>query len=878
MSFHPPELFGRHTEIEVVRRFLEDAAADGRALVLTGPAGIGRTALLELTMSTASAAGVWVVSAQGAAEEADLPFAGLSQLLAPLGGVMDRLDPVHRTVLSAVCDHRGGASLAIDGAAVATAVVAALEQAACGRPVVVGIDDLPSMDASSVRCVRHLGQRVTGRRVGLLATARTGSGVEGLPEHRLAPLDEEAAAALLAIRAPRLSRTDRDRLLREADGNPLVLREMPLQVGQTLGPRLRCLFGDEVAALPTSTRRLLLRAALAASGDLDVLLGGGVPDPADLHHAERVGLVEVVGRRVLFAHPGVPAVVTAVATAAERRRAHASLARVFAERPDRRLWHLSEALTGPNEECARGWEDTGRHLLVNGDATGAMAAFDRCAVLTPPGTAHTRRVARSAYVAAAIGGDVYGATPRLGPDLRGSALLWAATARAHVLIRSDGDLDAAHHVLVDALQAVGVDLETERAALTAALDTLLLVCRLAGRTALWEPLRALAPRHAAQIPPELALSVRGARFTRVDRLDPVATVRDGWSLLAVDRVGECSSGLRRVLDDGIRGGATGSATEAAVLLALDAFATGRWDDACRLAHQAQLLCACSGALAMLARAVPALVAACRGDDVVCREHVGTMIGWSAPRDARLVHRHAVHARVLAALGQGDAESAYHQACTLSPPGVVEPDGPARSLVVDLVEAAVRTGRHDEAVAHVRAAQDAGIAVISGRTALVVAGAAALAERGDAARSRFEQALAVPGAQEWPFDVARVHLAYGEYLRRSRATLAARQQLTTSLAIFRRLGAGPWIARAESELRAAGHRTCRARGGASTTLSHQERAVAGLAAAGATNRQIGERLGLSPRTVGSHLSHVFQKLGVTSRAALADALRAANQQA
>ena len=154
----------------------------------------------------------------------------------------------------------------------------------------------------------------------------------------------------------------------------------------------------------------------------------------------------------------------------------------------------------------------------------------------------------------------------------------------------------------------------------------------------------------------------------------------------------------------------------------------------------------------------------------------------------------------------------------------------------------------------------------------MAASAALAEQGDQARSRYEQALVVPGAEAWPFDVARVRLAYGEHLRRSRATLAARLQLTASLATFRRLGADPWIARAESELRAAGHRTPRARGVVPTVLSHQERTVAGLAATGATNRQIGERLGLSPRTVGSHLTRVFQKLGVTSRAALGDALR------
>jgi DNA-binding CsgD family transcriptional regulator len=302
---------------------------------------------------------------------------------------------------------------------------------------------------------------------------------------------------------------------------------------------------------------------------------------------------------------------------------------------------------------------------------------------------------------------------------------------------------------------------------------------------------------------------------------------------------------------------------------------GRWDQACRLAGQAQVLGESHGheALPVLALAVPALVAACRGDEAACGGNVSRMLGWAAPRGARLVHHRAVHARVLAALSRGDAESAYHDACTIIRPGDLGAGGPGRLLFQDFVESAVRTRHHQEATTHVRAAEEAGVAEVSARAALAVAGSAALVVHGDEASSRFEQALAIPGTEVWPFDVARVRLAYGEHLRRSRAMLAARTQLVTALATFRALGAVPWVARTESELRAAGHRVTRARGTVSTVLSHQERTVAALAATGATNRQIGERLGISPRTVGSHLIRVFQKLGVTSRAALADALSA-----
>ena len=474
--------------------------------------------------------------------------------------------------------------------------------------------------------------------------------------------------------------------------------------------------------------------------------------------------------------------------------------------------------------------------------------------------------ARSAYLDASVRGVLDGAAPCLG-----GGSLWSTAARAHLLLHGDGDLDAAHRLLVGAIDG-GADPDGGPEALAAALDTLLMVCRFADREALWSPYRALAAGHAAHVPAPTELEPA--------ELDPIGTVRAGWSLLDMDGVERRGAALRRVVDDGPISGAVGPAISAAVLLALDAFAVGRWDDTFRLAGQAQALCASHGheALAMLAAAASALVAACRGEDVACRDHTSSMIGWAAPRGARLVHHHAIHARVLAALGRGDAESAYHLACRVTPPGAVEPAGVGRVLVMDLVEAAVRTQRRDEAVAHVRGAREAGIPAVSARSALLVAGAAALAEHGDQARSRYEQALAVPGVEAWPFDVARVRLAYGEHLRRSRSMLDARLQLTTALATFRRLGADPWIARAESELRAAGHRVRRAQGMASTVLSHQERTVARLAATGATNRQIGQQLGLSPRTVGSHLTRVFQKMRVTSRAALGEALRAAEQAA
>jgi len=151
-------------------------------------------------------------------------------------------------------------------------------------------------------------------------------------------------------------------------------------------------------------------------------------------------------------------------------------------------------------------------------------------------------------------------------------------------------------------------------------------------------------------------------------------------------------------------------------------------------------------------------------------------------------------------------------------------------------------------------------------------AAAIAAATDrSAVELFEEALAVPGVERWSFDLARVQLAYGERLRRMRTLTEARVQLTAAIETFERVGARPWATRARSELRATGQSKPRVDYSAMAPLTAQEREIASLAASGLTNKQIGERMFLSPRTVGGHLHRVFPKLGVATRAALRDAL-------
>jgi DNA-binding CsgD family transcriptional regulator len=194
-------------------------------------------------------------------------------------------------------------------------------------------------------------------------------------------------------------------------------------------------------------------------------------------------------------------------------------------------------------------------------------------------------------------------------------------------------------------------------------------------------------------------------------------------------------------------------------------------------------------------------------------------------------------------------------------------------MMDLVEAAVHTGRRDEAATHVAAMREANVAAVSSRVALLAGGATAMAAPDESAVGLFEKTISGPNASRWPFYLARVQLAYGERLRRLRSRSASRAHLTSALDAFERLGAEPWAARAAGELRATGLSRPRGELWDRDALTPQELEIARLAATGLTNRQIGERLFLSRRTVGFHLYRIFPKLGITSRAALRDALQA-----
>jgi DNA-binding CsgD family transcriptional regulator len=524
-----------------------------------------------------------------------------------------------------------------------------------------------------------------------------------------------------------------------------------------------------------------------------------------------------------------------------------------------------------------------------------VAALVRAGELSPDPADRSRRLVDAALLASITG--QLDEVPQLLADAgqtpdTPTGLVFAATA--HLLTNNEGDVDAAYRLLDRALDDVADTANTTGLDSYAVLYALLVVSIYAARPEPWKLLKSELDR----FDPETVIPFRLCHDAYTDPARTADTVREGlaraladlpahaalWQVvpLAYAAVGvDALSGyrylIRRMIERERDDGAIGVVIVGLLMLSVDSYEHGQWDEADKLSREGLDLAAANGyrLLGEQLRFQLAFVAAARGNVDLTRALTDEISTWAAPRGIGITQSCARHARAIAALGGGDYEEAYVQAIQVDPPGALAPGVPGRWVIMDLVEAAVRAGHIDQARAHVAAARQAGIDRISPRTALITAGAAAVAaDDDDEAGPLFEAALSLPAADRCPFERARIHLAYGQRLRRARDTARARMHLRAAIDTFDRLGAQPWGQQARNELRATGVATSRPDtlpGTRSASLTAQEWQIATLAATGLTNKQIGERLFLSHRTVGGHLHRIFPKLGITSRAALRHAL-------
>src|SRR5215470_10461861 len=415
-------LHGRSAETARIDVLLA-AARHGRsgALVIRGEAGVGKTALLDYA---AAAAGMKVLRGTGIESEAELPFAALQLLLRSGLGRLDGLPPPQAQAL------RGAFGLAgtpgADRFLIGLAALSLLAELAGDGALLCVIDDAHWLDRASADALQFAARRLGSEGVVLLASAREdGFEAPGLPELSLGRLGREASRALLAEHAPGLPPALADRVLAEADGNPLALLELPaalsgssrvpaalasleLSAPLPLPRRLQQSYYRQVAALPAPTRTFLLVAAAEETGDLGLVRRAaqvlGVPAAA-ADAAERSGLIAVRASEVAFRHPLVRAAVYQGAMSAERGAAHAALAGALddplAGEPDadRRAWHLAAAAAGPDEGVAAALEQAADHARQRLGYAAAAAALERAARLTPAQPDRARRLIAAAGAA-----------------------------------------------------------------------------------------------------------------------------------------------------------------------------------------------------------------------------------------------------------------------------------------------------------------------------------------------------------------------------------------------------------------------------------------------------------------------------------------------
>src|ERR1700719_621673 len=333
-------LIGRVRELGMIETFLERAARDGDALLLSGEPGVGKTSLLDQAAQAALQSGARILRATGVQVEAGMSFTGLNLVLLPLFGDLGRLGDSHREALIVALGL--GEGKMPDLMLISNATLTLFRQAASDRPLLLVVDDLHWLDRASAFVLAFVARRLAESRVGFLAAFRSGEQTffdrSGLPDLVVQPLDEQVSDQFLRNRFPELVPQVRARVLAEAEGNPLALLELPvalttaqraaletLPLAIPLSRRLKALYESRIARLSEATLNLLLLMALDGTGDVRVLRGTS-DDREGLHlfaPAEKAGLasLDTRGRRLSFRHPLIRAAVVDAFSTEDRLRA-----------------------------------------------------------------------------------------------------------------------------------------------------------------------------------------------------------------------------------------------------------------------------------------------------------------------------------------------------------------------------------------------------------------------------------------------------------------------------------------------------------------------------------------------------------------------------
>ena len=904
-----PTLRGRRDECALLDGLLAGArGGHSGVLVLRGEAGFGKTALLEHAVESAS--DLTVLRAMGVEAEVELAFAALHQLCAPVLGGLDRLPGPQSDALAITFGLETGP--VPDRFLVGLATLSLLSEAAQERPLLCVVDDAQWLDRASGQALAFAARRLLAEAVVVLFAARTPTdALAGLPELVVEGLEDADARMLLASVIPgRLDDRVADQLVAEAHGNPLALLELPrgLSASQLAGgfglPRALSLEGRieesyrvRLEALPQDSRRLLLVAAAEPTGDPGLLWRAAerlhISSPV-LDAAETAGLIEVDSRRVRFRHPLVRSVLYRAATPQERSQAHRALAEATDAQldPDRRAWHLAESTGGPDEDVAAELERAAGRARARGGWAAAAAFLERAAVLTPDPPCRARRAlaaAQAKYASGAIADALtLLATAEAGalddPERARVDLL-----RSQIAFASRRDTDAPRLLLEAARKLESVDANLARATYLEALQAAGFAGRLARGAGVAEVSRAVLagpPPPRPPRPPDLLLQGRAIQYT------------EGFAAGA-PIVKEALSGFLRDPDVPRRWLSLASYAAADVwddeiwrALSERGVESARRDGALTalplaLSHFAYVR-AISGEVALAESLLEEIRAATDATGIPSHNYVELWVAALRGREdelAKLVEATATDAlargegfvlgitrQATAALNNGlgrydVALAAVREAVDVDP---FDELGSPRTMP-ELIEATVRCGERPLAE---RALERLAQSTRAGDTDWglgVEACSRALLTDGHAADCLYREAIERLGRTRNRLPLARAHLLYGEWLRRERRRVDAREQLRTAHEMFTSMGTEAFAGRAERELLATGERVRRRNVETRDELTAQEAQIARLARDGLSNAAIGAHLIISPHTVAYHLRKVFSKLDITSRNQLGQVL-------
>ena len=890
-------------------------------MVIRGEAGIGKTALLDY--AARAAADLRLVRVAGVESEMELAFAALHQLCSPVLDCLPLLPEPQRDALAVALGLRSGP--APDHFLIGLAMLSLLSEAAGDSPLVGLIDDGHWLDQASERALAFAARRLLAEPVLLLIAAREpGAALDRLPGLVVEGLPDVESRELLASVVPRpLDERIRERVLDEARGNPLALRELPRDASLTdpiggfwpPGPlplinRIEEGFGRQIAGLPPDTRRLLRVAAACPVGDpARIWRAGerlGLPAQAAIPAVE-AGLIEF-GTWVRFGHPLVRSAACHSASLGEWQEVHRALAEVTdpLTDPDRRAWHRAQATPGPDEDVAAELARSAGRAQARGGLAAAAAYLDRAATLTPDPAARAQRLLDAARAKRDAGEldaalDLLAAAGAGPPD----ELRTAEAQRLHgqIALEQRRGHDAARLLIGAArrLDTLDVSLarETYLQALGAAIwagdseqPGILREVAAAARTAPAGPAPVRAPDvlldafairlldgHTAAAP-TMTLALK-----RILALDPGTDTDVGsWLWLAGMRAGGVVAG--ELWDDSARhalavrqvevardSGALVQSQYALNFLAWNHIDAGELAVAARLLDEDRLVAEAAGTSPVGFCAI--LLAAWQGKERVTVELAEATARLAAGGRMSRLLTVADHAIAVLHNGLGRHDAAHAAALRAFERGDL---GYEPFVVTELAEAASRT-RDQALITRLRRHMSERALTTPTEWALgTEACLRALAGDSDVADACYQEAIDRLSRTRVRAYLARVHLLYGEWLRREKRRAEAREHLRRAYEMLTAMGVEGFAERARRELQATGE-AVRKRGVTTVIeLTAQEAQIARLAREGLSNPEISTRLFISPRTVEWHLRKVFAKLGISSRRQLRGPLPAAVQRA